>query len=362
MLGHDSRGFRVGENLEVMLHKSRSLERALESLKDGMKPIDYLVVADKLHRLSDYLESGRDRKALQQCHTEGFSRNQQLPQGRSLLDWSRQDDRIFQHPAFFQSAASTGSLQLHKLFRLGTIVAACKIQASDPTASVVNLRELVELIVEKPTDVLAQIDELLTVGHTTYWNTTLDDSRFCHLVLTAILPEKEPLPHDLSVAMSGAARILDEAIRNKLSRGDFLPISTDSRQPTSAAELSHQPSQPACLEDSCGPARPSGQPLDNVGTSSPPLGRSAIRQGWAHTPDEPVPPDFQYGPLQGRVKEVVPAVLGREGKGNPRLRKLETKGRNKVIWIMICGKQDIAVYFKNEQQHDQAKERFDAPI
>lgn len=72
MLGHDTREFRVGENVDGMFHKIRCLEEALKSLKDCMKPNQYSLLANQLHRLSEYLGSGVNKRTLQPCHSQGF--------------------------------------------------------------------------------------------------------------------------------------------------------------------------------------------------------------------------------------------------------------------------------------------------
>ena len=75
---------------------------------------------------------------------------------------------------------------------------------------------------------------------------------------------------------------------------------------------------------------------------------------WCHAADDDPPASFQYGPITGSQKDLASWLYA---SGKPDSRNLHAKALNKTIWVRKLNRYHYEVLFKNEKEHERAKER-----
>lgn len=359
ILGHDTRGFWVGANVDDMLHRIRWLQEALIPLKDCMEADFHFFAINELRILSHFVGNAENKKVLEQCHVAGASGCGRRPYGDALWNWPSIDQELYQ-VYNYRSLDDFGNDRIvFNCYRLGMFIAAGEIKARDYHASKAILSKLSLLINDRPLGPLTNVKEFHAVMDIDfYWyegNPFIDYHRS---ILRAIFPEDEEFPSSFSAAMLGAMQSLDKSVRRALSQGHPLYAALASQESDTGEKPSRQHPGLHSLDDQSARMFPITQSPEYAEPSPSPPDNNAIGASLVHSPDEPRPKHFHKDPIHGRVKDVVQAVLGRK-KEKPLLRDLETLAKKGAIWIVRYSQQDVAVYFKYKDKYDQAIKQFD---
>jgi len=67
---------------------------------------------------------------------------------------------------------------------------------------------------------------------------------------------------------------------------------------------------------------------------------------WWHSPDEPVPPEYQHGPLRGEKQHIAKCLQKKDPRTLP--------GRVKagVVWIRRSDRHDFEAFFKSKERYE----------
>jgi hypothetical protein len=77
---------------------------------------------------------------------------------------------------------------------------------------------------------------------------------------------------------------------------------------------------------------------------------------WFHGPNEPRPPDYQYGPLTGKQAELAKAICPRAGRVAS-VRRLHRLSADGVLWTVMRRPQLLEVYFKDLETKAEANNK-----
>jgi hypothetical protein len=76
---------------------------------------------------------------------------------------------------------------------------------------------------------------------------------------------------------------------------------------------------------------------------------------WFHSPTEPIPDDYKFGPLDGNQKNLAKAIR----PASPDSRALRQIASSGAIWVLKVSVQQYQVYFRNEQAFSRAEQQLE---